>query len=143
MSFRDDPRADDVHNACPPIHRIRTSDKAHWSWACVHCNLTGVVRAALSKDKDTEARAHYFARRYHKQMAGCANECIRVDYIPDRATRMRLDESKTAARYDEIIKLRMLLLDVLEDLGEFTSGTTRMDHIEKLAQKWGKKGDCV
>ena len=53
--------------------------------------------------------------------------------------RIRNDESLTAARYDEIIKLRMLLLDIME--------TAECDllrrRIEKAAAGWGKKGDCV
>jgi len=58
---------------------------------------------------------------------------------------IRKDPTKTEARYDEIIELRMLLLDILEttiglELPELNDLTVV---IQKRAAKWGLKGDCV
>lgn len=63
---------------------------------------------------------------------------------------LRSDPSKTAERYDEIIALRMLLIDVVEyvevDIDDDRMldplGTLRF-RIEERAKRWGKKGDCV
>lgn len=66
----------------------------------------------------------------------------------DHIERLRNDPDLTAARYDEIVKLRMLLLDILDDLkddwGEYALGAKNMaGRIEHFAKTWGKKGDCV
>lgn len=53
--------------------------------------------------------------------------------------RIRGDRDQTEARYDEIIKLRMLLLDIMET-AECDALARR---IERASATWGKKGDCV
>lgn len=61
--------------------------------------------------------------------------------------RIRKDRSKTAERYDEIIRLRMLLMDVLDtvEVGDefFDPMGGLRQRIEQQAKKWGLKGDCV
>ena len=57
-----------------------------------------------------------------------------------RIQRLRLDPEKTAARYDEIIKLRMSLLNMQE---RFASIDEVYIMIKTLSESWGKKGDCV
>lgn len=53
---------------------------------------------------------------------------------------LRNDAARTAARYDEILALRMLLLDMLEDedLPE-----QWQEEIERRSRAWGAPGDCV
>lgn len=55
---------------------------------------------------------------------------------------LRNDPALTAARYDEIIKLRMLLLEFL-DYGLDHEMASFHNRIVDLSNTWGKKGDCV
>lgn len=128
--------------------------KAHWAWACVDCNATGTVIAAPREVGDTEDYATKRAEREHRKRVNkgllCRepNGCIRVDRVPDKITRIRLDESKTAERYDEIVKLRMLLLDIgemIDDRGMLAKegGLSINRKIVAESARWGRKGDCV
>lgn len=66
---------------------------------------------------------------------------------------MRNDPSKTAARYDEIVRLRMMLMDVEEMIvrivDDLCPGAQQRQlerarsSILKAARRWGRKGDCV
>ncbi len=61
---------------------------------------------------------------------------------------IRNDGSRTVARYDEIIKLRTLLLDLMEEADRqeppLTGVEIRLiDKVKEMSKKWGKKGDCV
>lgn len=69
----------------------------------------------------------YRRKPYQKLKEGRADQVL-----------LRNDVTKTAARYDEIIALRMLLLDVLEDT-EYVD----IERIRRASMRWGKKGDCV
>ena len=58
---------------------------------------------------------------------------------------LRSDPRKTSARYDEIISLRMLLLDIQDKLSRSEDPAVlqiRKD-IDKRAKQWGKREDCV
>lgn len=75
----------------------------------------------------------------------------KLSTVENHLIALRLDTTKTAARYDEIIQLRMLLLDILEGTAtlELSEGIDkdRIDRyrqrIEETSVKWGRKGDCV
>ena len=63
---------------------------------------------------------------------------------------IRSDVTQTEARYDEIVSLRMLLLDILDGLDSAEDeGLTRhytatfRERIKKRTPTWGKKDDCV
>ena len=64
---------------------------------------------------------------------------------------LRTDTAKTAARYDEILHLRMLLLDVLDDVdsshdddeGRIHVSRATVEQIRRDAKRYGRKGDCV
>ena len=53
------------------------------------------------------------------------------------------DASKTAARYHEIVALRMLLLDILDEFEDQQHYRALRKRINHKAKTWGKKGDCV
>jgi hypothetical protein len=58
----------------------------------------------------------------------------------------RDDPAKTSARYDEIIKLRMMLLDIADIAGTIAhEPELERDRIRIVnrAKHWGRKGDCV
>ena len=58
---------------------------------------------------------------------------------------LRSDPRKTSARYDEIISLRMLLLDIQDKLSRSEDPAVlqiRKD-IDERAKQWGKREDCV
>lgn len=59
---------------------------------------------------------------------------------------IRDDVSRTAARYDEIIKLRMMLLDIADIAGTIAH-EPELERVRirilNRAKRWGRKGDCV
>lgn len=56
----------------------------------------------------------------------------------------RTDPNKSAARHDEIISLRMLLLDLRDALVlNQTNIRPLVAKIDNTAVTWGKPGDCV
>jgi hypothetical protein len=57
----------------------------------------------------------------------------------------RSNPLKSAARYDEIMHLRMFLLNINHQLyrSQEPEALTLRREIMKLAIQWGKKGDCV
>jgi hypothetical protein len=60
--------------------------------------------------------------------------------------KLRLDATLTAARYDEIVTLRILLMEVADDLEglDHPSDRSRLrERILKRAEVWGTKGDIV
>lgn len=64
--------------------------------------------------------------------------------------KIRSDTTLTEARYEEIVSLRMLLLDVNDtleaneqDFMEDFRWKSIKEKIDKQAKTWGKKGDCV
>lgn len=59
-----------------------------------------------------------------------------------RLEELRNDPRFTAARYDEVIKLRMLLLEFL-DYGLDSEMARFHNRILDLSKTWGKKGDCI
>jgi hypothetical protein len=65
---------------------------------------------------------------------------MRAAAIRHNMALIRHDPTKSAERYDEIIELRMLLMDVM-DYSEIPSALRA--RIERRAKKWGAKGDCV
>jgi hypothetical protein len=72
---------------------------------------------------------------HKRRLAKASNELIAL----------RNDGTKTAARYDEIIKLRMFILDIeaaMRQRGD-ERDEEQLRKIDKLAQFWGAKGDCV
>jgi hypothetical protein len=110
------------------------------------------LTALRMEASDTEEYARIRAERKHARgnkhhRCGSSIGCIRVDKIPERLTRIRNDETKTAARYDEIIALRMLLMDIndaIDESGMFPDVAERLKQkIVERAKRWGKKGDCV
>jgi hypothetical protein len=70
---------------------------------------------------------------------------LKIARAEQKLIAIRNDETKTAARYDEIITLRMKLLDILDELerDQIIEGNKWIPRIEEMAKKWGKKGDCV
>lgn len=60
---------------------------------------------------------------------------------------IRSDPKMVSRRYDEIIALRMFLLDIREAIETADFEDPKLKKIEKqitaLSRKWGKKGDCV
>ena len=58
---------------------------------------------------------------------------------------LRSDPKKTSARYDEIISLRMFLLDIQDELAndEDPKAIAIRKDIGTRAARWGKRGDCV
>lgn len=63
---------------------------------------------------------------------------------------IRNDPNQTQARYDEIIRLRMFILDFQDDIERNQDlGTVVLDanrwtsKIERFQARWGRKGDCV
>lgn len=66
-----------------------------------------------------------------------------------RLEELKNDPTKTAARYDEVIKLRMHLLDILEDnrllelVEQYPWIANIRLRIAKESKMWGRKGDCV
>ena len=76
------------------------------------------------------------------------NYAEKVQQHKAEVERIRNDASKTAERYDEIIALRMLLLDFVEIVtdGDEIDNEAIDKFKDKLlarAKTWGKKGDCV
>ena len=68
-----------------------------------------------------------------------------TDVLKAELADIRSDPTKTAARYDEIIALRMFLLDIKEELSKDNDPLiqrVRRD-ILRRARTWGKEGDCV
>lgn len=63
-----------------------------------------------------------------------------AEYVDERS-----DPKLTAQRYDEIVKLRMMLLDIRSLLtGNNHPKAERIrDMIQKEARTWGEDGDCV
>jgi hypothetical protein len=66
--------------------------------------------------------------------------------------RIRQDTTQAAARYQEILDLRMLLLDILDAVDGLDDDDRArrsrdlqhaMQDIRRRARAWGKKGDCV
>lgn len=129
----------------------KTPNKAHWAWTCVDCGMQGTVPEALPSVGDSENYATKRAERQHakkRTLENCRSNSgiIRVDKIPDKLTRIRLDASKTAARYDEIVKLRMLILGLIDDC-DLEEAHRRLEQWRKKAEQmskgWGAKGDCA
>jgi hypothetical protein len=58
---------------------------------------------------------------------------------------LRSDPRKTAERYDEIISLRMFLLDIHDVLKNEEEPKLRSlaKRIHDRSKRWGKKGDCA
>jgi hypothetical protein len=113
------------------------------------------VPRALQSVGDTVDYATVRAERAHQRILqryrlGCHSGptgCIRVDPVAPIQERIRNDETLTAARYDEIVELRMLLMDIdemLDESGMFPDVLSRIRKpIQDRVKKWGKKGDCV
>lgn len=63
--------------------------------------------------------------------------------------RMRENKELTAERYDEIVALRMLLLDIVSDAeaygpgGDYLIRGRHIRTIRQLSKKWGQKDDIV
>lgn len=125
-----------------------TPDAAHWAWICVDCGASGTLPLLIGQN-DTEKRAEERAGVAHqRRKLICRSHlgCLRLDRIPDKATRLRKDESKTAARYDEIIKLRQFIWQIEEDYADELMPDLRgrlLRDIKALSAGWGKEGDCV
>lgn len=83
------------------------------------------------------------AKRWETRRANYGSSGLgKSKYQQDKLWEIRNDPKMTAIRYDEIIKLRMLLLDILEDLEE--AGEDGMaDRIKYHSKKWGNPGDCA
>ena len=59
---------------------------------------------------------------------------------------IKTDPTKSATRYEEIIDLRMFLLDIKDRLKKYNTTEERTRITEAIlarAQKWGEEGDCV
>ncbi len=58
---------------------------------------------------------------------------------------MRLDVTKTAERFDEIVRLRQFIFDIQATeahKGEIADREL-INKIDKFSFNWGQKGDCV
>lgn len=130
--------------------------KEHWAWACVDCSMTGVVSCAPKEVGDTEDYARTRAEAQHRRrnntigdsVKACRNASgtIRVEKIPALTERIKNDASKAAARYDEIVKLRLFISDVESRYADELPPDLRarlLDDVENLSKGWGEEGDCV
>jgi hypothetical protein len=106
-------------------------------WEREQSKTQGITRAMKHHVRQVHPR-EYQAWLLAAGLRGKTKAEKHADYIE----RLRNDESLTAARYDEIIKLRMLLLEFL-DYGLDSEMARFHNRIAELSNTWGKKGDCV
>jgi hypothetical protein len=85
------------------------------------------------------------------QCNGEVKRITKAELQREHIAEIRADSSRTAERYDEIVALRMLLLDVVERIKDWDLDYLRIgpqaEHlvkrIEDRSESWGKEGDCV